>query len=100
MCTIMYLHMRRPTRASAGDGHEESRPGESRTGPSAVCGGLVDVLQRRDHEVVRQLHAGRVVRAIAARVLVEVLLVVILGVVERVARGVDDLGRDRAVALG
>ena len=61
---------------------------------------LVDVLQRRDHEVIRQLHAGRVVRAVAARVLVEVLLVVVLGVVERVRRGIDDLGRDRAVALG
>jgi len=31
--------------------------------------GLVDVLQRRDREVEWRLHAGRVVRAVAVRVL-------------------------------
>src|SRR6187431_3243316 len=65
-------------------GHEESRPGESRTGSSAVMASRsVHVLQRRDHEIIGQLHARGVVGAIAARVLVEVLLVVVLGVIER-----------------
>ena len=31
------------------------------------CGWLVHVLQRRDHEVIRELHAGPVVRAICSR---------------------------------
>src|SRR5439155_3896451 len=58
----------------------------------------VHVLQRCHDEVVGQLHAGRVDRAVAVRVLREVLLVVVLGVVERAGR--RDLGRDLAVAGG
>ena len=53
----------------------------------------VDVLQRRHHEIVGQLHARLVVRAIAVGVLRQVLLVVVLGV-DR-GRRLGDLGRDR-----
>jgi hypothetical protein len=35
----------------------------------AALARLVDVMQRRDHELSRQLHAGRVVRAVAVDVL-------------------------------
>ena len=44
--------------------------------------GLLDVLERRDSRSGKR-HAGRVVRAVAVRVLGEVLLVVVLGEVER-----------------
>ena len=64
--------------------------GDSHRGTGSV--GVTD----RDGEVIRQLHAGRVVRAVAVGVLVQVLLVVVLGVVERAGWG--DLRGDRAVA--
>jgi len=75
-------------------------PGDADSDPFGGEAPSVHVLEGRDHEVVRQLHAGGVVRAITPGILVEVLLVVVLGVVERVVRDVCDLGRDRAVALG
>jgi len=85
----------RPTIGRAGgEIHKARRFG----GPCPVCGPLsVDELEWGDAPLVRQLHAGRVERAVAARILVQVLLVIVLGVVERSGR--DDLGRDRAVAL-
>src|SRR5262245_53329854 len=57
---------------------------ESRSPPFLALGrrallrcASVDVFERHGREVVRQLHAGRVIRAVAVRNLVEVLLVVV-----------------------
>src|SRR5687768_2564853 len=61
------------------------------------CRGQSAVLERR-HQHVGEGHPRRVIRAVAAWVLVEVLLVEVLGVEESV--GVDDLGRDLAEAGG
>jgi hypothetical protein len=54
-----------------------------RTG--CVASTSVDVLERLDREALRELDARRVDGAVAVRHLVEVLLVVVLGVVERPA---------------
>src|SRR5262245_25230146 len=77
-------------------------PDHSRAAAGEGCGRLasVDVLERRRGEPLGQLHARRVDRAVTVRDLVEVLLVVVLGEVERRGRRADDLGRDRAVAVG
>src|SRR6185503_1370602 len=52
-------------------------------------------LLRRDAETDRAAHAGAAEAAIAVRVLGEILLMIILGVVER--RRIEDLGRDPVV---
>jgi hypothetical protein len=52
----------------------------------------------RGGQLGRAAHAGAADAAVAVRHLVQVLLVVVLGVVER--RGLADLGRDGAVARG
>src|SRR5213076_1873576 len=44
---------------------------------SAALARLVDVLERRDREALRERDAGRVVRAVAVRDLLQVLLVVV-----------------------
>src|SRR5690349_12160531 len=51
-----------------------------------------------DADADRAGHAGAADAAVAGRVLGQVLLVIVLGVVELAGR--DDLGGDRAIALG
>src|ERR1051326_2383137 len=56
-----------------------------------------DALRRRHAGADRARHAGAAETAIAERILGEILLVIVLGEVE--LRRVEDLGRDRAIAL-
>src|SRR5437773_8485423 len=56
----------------------------------------LDPLPRRDRESSGTAHAGAADAAVAPRILREVLLVIVLGVVE--LRRIEDFGGDRAVA--